>query len=81
MKHRVEATITITFDTEVDTDDFEEFTEEGTDLDPTDKDHVHDVMVDVYNDEDQLLEVLNENGFSVGRVDITVEPKKEEKKK
>jgi hypothetical protein len=79
-KHKVEATITLSFETEVDTDDLEEFTDEDSELDASDSDAVHDVMVDIYNDEDSLLETLNENGFSVSKVEVKVEPAKEKSK-
>jgi hypothetical protein len=75
MKYAVAVTATITLDVEIDTDELEDFAdseEEG--LDANDKDAVHDVLVDQFRDEDTLLEFQTNEGFSVGRVDITVEP-------
>jgi len=78
-KHKVEATITLTFDTEVDTDDLDQFTENDSDLDAEDSDAVHDVLMDIYHDPDLLIEVLNNESFLVDKVKIEVTHSKEKK--
>lgn len=79
-KFKADATVTITFETEIDTDEIDAFDpEEGNDLDKTDPDDVHDYLVDEYNDESRLIDVLNDGSFSVSSVSVNVEPIKASK--
>jgi len=77
----------ITVEVELDTDNLDNlFQPSGTAdkdderHDPKDEDAVHDALVDHFNDYDTLIEAIDENGLSIDRLSIELEPLKEQTK-
>lgn len=77
-KYTISAVVEISLDFDIETDDLADM---GIDVeDPADPDEIHDAFTSFIEDGEPLVELMNE-GFSVGKTTITVEPVKEKAKK
>lgn len=72
-KYTVHASVLVSFEYELDTDEHGEFID--SELDPNDKDEVHDVAKQDLEDDEILIEHLQE-GCSVDKVSVTITEKK-----